>query len=90
MDFEWDEQKAASNLAKHGVSFQVVLGLDWETCPIADDLRYDYGEARYVAYGRGSVGNRYVVAFTLRTGTCRIISVRPFGRKEWRLYGDDT
>ena len=88
MEFEWDPEKGAKNLAKHGVAFDVVFGLDWATGPILDDDRFDYREARYILYGRSSTGARYVVAFTLRTGIYRIISVRPFGRKEWRLYGD--
>lgn len=88
MDFEWDPEKAERNLAKHGVGFEVVLGLNWDVCPIFDDVRFDYGEARYIAYARSTSGQRYVVAFTLRTGTYRIISVRPFGRKENRIYGE--
>lgn len=87
MEFEWDDEKAARNLEKHGVRFEVVHELDWLTCPIVDDSRFDYGEARYIAYGRVPTGTRYVVAFTLRTGRYRIISVRPFGRREYKLYG---
>lgn len=88
MEFEWDEAKAASSLAKHGVGFEVVHDLDWSSCPIVDDDRFDYGEARYVAYARSSIGLRYVIAFTLRRGSLRIISVRPFGRREYRIYGE--
>lgn len=88
MDFECDDAKAASNLDKHGVSFEVVHDLDWDTCPIIADERFDYGEARYIAYAASSEGVRYVVAFTLRFSSVRIISVRPFGRKEYRFYGE--
>jgi uncharacterized protein (DUF4415 family)/uncharacterized DUF497 family protein len=69
MEFEWNSGKAASNLAKHRVSFDVVFELDWEICPIIADARFDYGEARYIAYARSEAGARYVVAFTLRGGT---------------------
>jgi uncharacterized DUF497 family protein len=48
-DFEWDEDKAARNYAKHGVSFETAtlafedpFALEW-----IDD-REDYGEERYV------------------------------------------
>lgn len=88
MEFEWDETKAARNLEKHGVAFEVVFGLDWDGCPITDDGRFEYGEVRYVAYAQHVTGQRYVVAFTLRSGKYRIISVRPFGRKEYRIYGE--
>jgi uncharacterized DUF497 family protein len=88
MEFDWDDDKAASNLVKHGVSFEVVFNLDWDTCPVDEDSRFDYGEARYIAYARAQDGNRYVVAFTLRSGLYRIISLRPFGRKELKEYGE--
>lgn len=88
MAFEWDEAKAASNLAKHGVSFEIAYGFDWDGAIIVVDGRNDYGEERSVAHGRGADGNMYVVAFTLRGAAIRIISLRRFGRKEYKLYGD--
>ena len=30
MEFEWDPDKAANNLEKHGVSFEVAWDFDWE------------------------------------------------------------
>ena len=88
MKFEWNVEKAEANLAKHKVRFEIVFELDWDVCRIVDDLRFDYGEARYIAYARSESGDRYVVAFTLRSGTYRIISVRRFGRKEYKIYGE--
>jgi uncharacterized DUF497 family protein len=90
LEFEWDEAKAASNLAKHGLSFEIAYGFDWESSPMVLDLRFDYGEARYLAFGPATDGKKYVVAFTFRGAACRIISVRPFGRKEHRIYGGQT
>lgn len=87
MEFDWDDEKAASNLTKHGVGFEVVFDLNWDSCLIDADRRFDYGELRFVAYARNPSGEHYVVAFTLRTGTYRIISVRRFGRKERKIYG---
>ena len=44
MRFEWDEEKAASNLAKHGVSFD-------EAKTVFDDpLFLDYYDPEMVAY----------------------------------------
>lgn len=47
LEFEWDEQKAAANLAKHGVGFAAAsavfhdpFALDIEECSM------DYGELR--------------------------------------------
>ena len=87
MEFEWDEAKAASNFAKHGVSFEIVRSFDWEGAIVVVDDRRDYGEERSVAYGRGADGDMYVVAFTMRGSAIRIISVRPLGRGEYKLYG---
>lgn len=86
-EFDWDEGKAASNLAKHGVSFEVVWELDWHNTITLPDDRFDYGELRFVGYGRTLDGTGYVVAFTFRGTTKRIISVRRFGRKEIKFYG---
>ena len=51
MLYEWDERKAAVNLAKHGVEFDAVHGFDWETSVERIDDREDYGELRIVATG---------------------------------------
>lgn len=85
MDFEWDEAKNRSNLEKHGVGFELVHDFDWDSAGFRVDDRHDYGERRFLAYGNGPAG-RYVIAFTVRNGKYRIISVRPFGRKDHRFY----
>jgi len=87
LEFEWDDAKAEANLAKHGVSFEVVRELDWHRALTVPDERFDYGELRFIAYGRNADGIGYVVAFTFRGDTRRIISVRRFGRKENRIHG---
>jgi uncharacterized protein len=46
MHFEWDAEKATTNLSKHGVSFKAADRFDFETARIAIDDRYDYGEKR--------------------------------------------
>lgn len=54
MEFEWDEDKAASNLRDHGVSFEQATqafrdphGIEW-----LDD-REDYGEERSILLAMG-------------------------------------
>ena len=49
--FEWDADKAAANLAKHGVAFERVHEFDWNTAQINMDDREDYGELRMIALG---------------------------------------
>lgn len=87
MQFEWDERKAASNLSKHGVSFAVAIEFDWANAHVVEDRRKDYGETRFVAYGRTSAGIGHVIVFTPRGQAVRIITVRKFGRKEVEIYG---
>lgn len=87
MEFEWDEAKRAINLAKHGLDFADVQRFDWNAANIGRDLRFDYGENRYTAYGRLD-GDLVVVIFTLRARAVRIVSVRHANRKERVRYGD--
>jgi uncharacterized DUF497 family protein len=47
--FEWDERKAAANVAKHGVAFDTIYEFDWLTSVEVADDRFDYGEDRLVA-----------------------------------------
>ena len=84
--FQWDDLKAAQNLAKHGVSFEVARAVfkDPFAVEYVDD-REDYGEIRLIIIGL--VDNRLlVVAYTMRDEAIRIISARaaePFERREY-------
>ena len=63
-EFQWDDLKAAQNLAKHGVSFEVARAVfkDPFAVEYVDD-REDYGETRLIIIGL--VDNRLlVVAYT--------------------------
>jgi uncharacterized DUF497 family protein len=88
LEFDWDPEKAESNLAKHGVSFDIVREIDWQTTLTVPDGRFDYGELRFIGYGRTAAGTGYVVAFAFRGEIRRIISVRRFGRKEIEVHGN--
>ena len=86
MEFEWDEIKRATNLAKHGLDFADVARFDWDNAAVEPDLRHDYGEARFRAFGR--LGDEFFsIAFTLRSGVVRVLSFRLANRKERRTYG---
>lgn len=87
--FEWDDDKASSNLRKHGLRFEVArkvfLDSDRVTVP---DGRFDYGEVRLQSYGY--IDNRlYAVVFTedAASGTIRIISARKANARERKRYG---
>ncbi len=86
MDFEWDEAKRLSNLAKHGFDFADAAKLDWVRAHILPDRRFDYGDDRYRAF---LTMDRVLcsIAFTRRAGALRILSLRRANRMERRLYG---
>ncbi|MEJ0043102.1 MAG: BrnT family toxin [Rhizomicrobium sp.] len=86
MEFEWDEAKRTANLAKHGLDFADIAGLDWLHAIILPDLRADYGEHRFQAFAQHD-GRLRQVTFTLRGQVFRIVSFRHANRKERKLYG---
>ena len=50
--FEWDDDKAARNLASHGVSFEAArLAFDDAFAVVREDSRQDYGEDRFILLG---------------------------------------
>jgi uncharacterized DUF497 family protein len=88
--FDWDDAKAAQNVADHGVSFEAAtlvfvdpFALEW-----LDD-REDYGEDRYVILGMVD-GRLLYVAYTIRGGTIRIISARGAEPHERRKYHEEN
>ena len=66
IDFDWDPIKAASNAAKHGVTFEAAITVFRE--PLARSI-LDSGhgsEERWVTLGEASAGNLLVVVHTGR------------------------
>ncbi len=84
--FEWDEQKAASNLLKHGVSFdEAVHAFDDPDALEVFDTRAEYGEERIILTGYNGDGI-LVVVYTERRVKTRIISARRASRNERNNY----
>jgi len=82
MEFEWDEDKAASNLDKHGVSFDYAsrVFLDVHRSEF-EDLRFQYNERRFAVLGY--IDSRlFHVVYTWRNHVCRLISARKASRRE--------
>jgi uncharacterized DUF497 family protein len=84
--YDWDEAKNAANVRKHGVGFELVREFDWSVAILREDLRYDYGETRMMAYSWIG-GLAYAVAFVVRGDRVRIISMRRMHRREIRRHG---
>jgi uncharacterized DUF497 family protein len=86
LDFEWDEEKARTNLAKHRVSFLTAAAIFANEILERIDDREDYGEIRFIALGR-VVTQVYRVVYTWRDETLiRIISAQKASRDETEIY----
>lgn len=86
MDYEWNPDKAATNLHKHGISFAdaVVVFSDQLALLIADDFPK---EERFILLGTDAFGRLLVVVYTWRgANRIRIISARKATRHECRQY----
>ncbi len=86
MDFEWDDNKRAKNIANHGLDFADAEMMDWAGAVIREDDRKDYGERRYWAFGEMD-SRMYAVTFVIRSGKIRIINFRHANWKEVDRYG---
>lgn len=81
----WNADKAARNLEKHEISFELADAFEWDTALFTIDVRKDYGEVRYVAIG--FIGVRlYTLVFTIRDGRAWLISLRKSHKKEAQHY----
>ncbi|MBI4460569.1 MAG: BrnT family toxin [Acidobacteria bacterium] len=91
MQFEWDTEKAAYNLAKHGVSFHDAATVFGD--PLAGtilDPRHSVEEQRFVTIGHSAGGSLIVVIHAERDNRTRIISARRATRRERRSYETKT
>ena len=84
--FEWDEDKAAQNLAKHGVSFLTAAAIFANEIVETIDDREDYGEVRFIALGGADMAI-YRIVYTWRgEGVIRIISAQKASRHEREIH----
>jgi len=85
--FEWDSQKADSNLKKHGVSFQEAASVFGDALSITYyDPDHSVREHRFITVGMSRAGRVLMVAHTDRRDNVRVISARKTTREERRYY----
>ena len=85
--FEWDSEKSAGNVDKHGISFEEAATVFGDTLgKIVDDPRHSIGEKRFVLMGRSDQDRLLAVMYTERHDVVRIISARSATRQEQRDY----
>lgn len=87
MEFEWDPEKAISNLRKHKVSFEEAsTALSDPMAATGADPDHSIGEFRYITFGFSERGRLLVVSHTEQSETIRIISARLASKKERKIY----
>lgn len=85
-EFEWDDDKARTNLLRHGISFpDATFVFDDPFVLVEVDESEDYGEERLVATGF-VYDQIIVVVFTERGQRIRLISARRATQYEQRHY----
>lgn len=87
MRFIWDTRKAASNLRKHGLSFEEASSV------LADDLAvtsadpdHSFGQSRWITFGQSAAGRLLAVSHVDYADMIRIVSARAATRFERKLY----
>ena len=86
MGVTFDLAKNVRNIAERGLSFELVVEIDWETAVAEEDARRDYGERRVRIFGL--LGRRlHVAIITMRGETMHVISFRRANEREARRYG---
>lgn len=87
----WDEAKAASNVSKHGVTFEEAATVfDNPLAVIFDDERHSGDEVRELIIGHSERNRLLLVSFAERDEAIRIISARGATRKERRDYENNA
>jgi uncharacterized protein len=86
MQFEFDPEKSAANLAKHGIDFEAAQAL-WDDQDLIIMTAESGTEPRFAVVGL--LDDRHWTAFaTMRGNRIRIISVRRARDKEARAYDE--
>lgn len=85
MAYQWDRDKAAANLRKHGVDFADAVSVFSDDLAVTiTDKRFD--EERFITIGMDALGRVLVVVYTWRNDEIRIISARQATRYEQNQY----
>ena len=87
LTFEWDERKAASNLRKHGVSFEEAASAFGDPLSLTiPDPDHSEDEQRWVLLGMTERHRLVVVAHIEQADTVRLIGARLATPAERRNY----
>lgn len=85
--FEWNQEKAAGNIKKHGVSFDEAVTVFWdENALIINDPDHSEDEDRFILLGMSENLRLLVVIHCERGNTIRLISARTATKQERKQY----
>ena len=87
--FDWDPAKAASNLRKHGVSFEEAQSVFYDELAVQfNDDPHSIDEVRFLMLGMSSGAHLLLVCHCERdgSGVIRIISARKATKQESSFY----
>ena len=86
-NFEWDTEKAESNIRKHGVSFDEAASVFDDPLFITLlDEEHSSGEERYITIGLSNMNRLLLVAHTERNDRIRVISARKATKNEEKFH----
>jgi uncharacterized DUF497 family protein len=85
VEFEWDEEKYAANLRKHGVKFEIAAEVFFDPFYQVGDASVEEEKREYII-GYSFSEKLFLVVFAERGKTTRIISARPATLAERKLY----
>ena len=87
MRFEWDPEKARSNLTKHGVSFDEAATVFGDPLAVTiHDPDHSLQEQRFLTTGLSKIQRLLIVAHTDREGRVRMINAREVTPTERSQY----
>lgn len=87
MAYEWHPLKAATNLQKHGISFEeAATALEDPLAVVTPDFAHSIREQRFLCFGLSDQNRLLTVAFTERGEITRIITAREATSKERKDY----
>jgi len=88
MEYDWDQEKAQTNLKKHGISFQEAASAFGDPLALTfDDPDHSIGEHRLLTFGVTKTGKWVIVSHTEKhNAILRIISARPMNKYERKIY----
>ena len=87
MNFEWESEKAAENLERHGIAFEEAATAFGDPLSITiGDPDHSEAEDRFILLGMTFRGRLVVVVHTDRGENVRLISARLANRRERQSY----